>query len=158
MTNGRGITSRRFMLYNKGMSKYFEKAGAIILRDNNGAKEVLLEYRGRENLRDWSFPKGGVEDGESHQEAAARECLEETGLEIEIVKELPEIYYSNEHDGDVRVKMYLAEVKAGELRPEFEGDELKWVPCSELMDILSYEDLKDFWRKIERELVVEKLA
>ena len=51
-----------------------ESAGGIVV--NPSKKIVLVEQHGNS----WSFPKGGVEAGESRLDAAAREIAEETGL------------------------------------------------------------------------------
>ncbi len=66
----------------------------------------------------WKFPGGGVEDGETAQEAVIREFDEETGLAIRIIAELHDpgtrispwtarpytpIYFLVEADGEPRV-------------------------------------------------------
>ncbi len=53
-------------------------AGGVIVRRRPGdSLEVLVIKDGYGN---WGFPKGHVEDGERPEEAALRECREETGL------------------------------------------------------------------------------
>ena len=49
-------------------------AGGVVL--NSEGKMLLV----RQHQNSWSFPKGGVEAGESDLEAARREIFEETGL------------------------------------------------------------------------------
>ncbi len=54
--------------------------GAVVLKD----EKVLLIRRGREPmLGRWSLPGGALELGETLNEAAAREVLEETGLRVQ---------------------------------------------------------------------------
>ncbi len=50
-------------------------AGGIIV--GPAGKVVLVE----QHANSWSFPKGGIEVGESELEAAVREIFEETGLQ-----------------------------------------------------------------------------
>src|SRR5438445_8735492 len=48
---------------------------------------VLLVRRDKEPYRGmWSFPGGSIEPGETSREAARREALEETGLEVEVLE------------------------------------------------------------------------
>ena len=48
--------------------------GVISRRDERGEIEVLLVYRAG-GQRDWSFPKGKVEPGETDEACALREVL-----------------------------------------------------------------------------------
>jgi 8-oxo-dGTP pyrophosphatase MutT (NUDIX family) len=51
-------------------------AGAVVFRrTERGVRLLLLRA-----YRNWDFPKGMVEAGESELDAAKRECAEETGL------------------------------------------------------------------------------
>ena len=53
-------------------------AGGVVYRNGpGGAPEVLLILDGYGN---WGWPKGHIEPGESPEQAAIRECREETGL------------------------------------------------------------------------------
>lgn len=58
---------------------------AIIVRDG---KVLMARRREREGKLLWSFPGGGIEAGESPEEAAVREVAEEVGLEVEAVQVL----------------------------------------------------------------------
>ncbi len=50
----------------------------------SNALEVLLVHKPRKR-DDWQLPQGGVEEGETTEQAALRELREETGLQAEIV-------------------------------------------------------------------------
>jgi 8-oxo-dGTP diphosphatase len=60
--------------------------GAVIVAaDAAQEPKVLLIRRAQEPLKgEWSLPGGAVELGETLEEAARREALEETGLAIEV--------------------------------------------------------------------------
>ena len=53
----------------------------------------------------WEFPGGKVEPGESPAAAAARECLEETGLAIDLLRTLMQCVHDYEH-GSVQLFFY----------------------------------------------------
>jgi len=49
--------------------------------------QALLVRRDKEPYRGkWSFPGGSIEPGETSREAAQREALEETGIEVEVLE------------------------------------------------------------------------
>ncbi len=62
---------------------YYEKScGAVIYRHICGSIRYLLIKNRRSS--NWSFPKGHIEDGETLEETAKREVLEETGIRLNI--------------------------------------------------------------------------
>lgn len=76
----------------KSLNCLYEKScGAIILYKNpdTGAVKTLLVRN--HNGRNYSFPKGHVERGETEQQTAVREVKEETGLDIEIIDSFREV-------------------------------------------------------------------
>lgn len=58
------------------------KAGCYLV--NKELKSVAVIYR--EKQKDYSFPKGHTEEGETIEETALRETAEETKRDAEIVK------------------------------------------------------------------------
>jgi mutator protein MutT len=106
--------------------------GAVICRRG----EILLVRRGRapgEGL--WSVPGGRVEQGETLEEAVAREVHEETGLRVTVGQLLGfvERWHGNRH---FVILDYLAEPAAGleEAEPLAADDagEARFVPLGDL--------------------------
>jgi 8-oxo-dGTP pyrophosphatase MutT (NUDIX family) len=64
---------------------YEKSCGAVVYRIINDEIRFLLIKNKRS--AHWGFPKGHVEKGETPQQTAVREVLEEAGLKIEIVPE-----------------------------------------------------------------------
>lgn len=62
---------------------YERSCGAIVFRKINDEYRYLV-IKNRRSIH-WSFPKGHVEKGETDEDTALREVLEESGLHIEII-------------------------------------------------------------------------
>lgn len=62
---------------------YERSCGAVIYREINGQIRFLLIKNRRSS--NWGFPKGHMEDGETKEDTAKREVLEETGIHINII-------------------------------------------------------------------------
>lgn len=81
------------------------KAGSVVVNDG---KILLVSVPDKNN---WSFPKGHMEEGETKEETAKREVLEETGYEIELIRELSNITYNHKESGEaIRIFMFLSKV------------------------------------------------
>ncbi|MBV6402786.1 MAG: RNA pyrophosphohydrolase [Anaerolineales bacterium] len=81
------------------------RAGIVLIEDH----KVALIERHRAGLEYFVFPGGGVDEGESPEQAAAREAMEELGVEVAIKQKVAEIYF------DTSTQIYfLVERVAGE--------------------------------------------
>ena len=97
------------------------KVAAGVLVERNG--QVLLVRRRFEPCKgSWSLPAGFVEYGEDPAHAAARECLEETGLEVEITQLLGVIAGREHERGADIVIVYLARLVSGSPQPSDDVD------------------------------------
>lgn len=65
------------------------RAGAVLIEDD---KVVLIE-RYRDGKHYFVFPGGGVDEGETPEQAAVREMEEETGLRVTVQCKLAEIHF-----------------------------------------------------------------
>jgi 8-oxo-dGTP pyrophosphatase MutT (NUDIX family) len=116
-------------------------SGGAVISTRNGARYVaLIATRGKTR---WGLPKGAVAEGETSEQAALREVLEETGLQAEIVRPLDTIEYFF-RAGDTlirkRVDFYLMRYLGGELTPQLsEVDDVEWVELSEAIQRASFE-------------------
>jgi 8-oxo-dGTP diphosphatase len=76
----------------------------------------------------WEFPGGKVVSGESPEEAARRECLEETGLEVRVTGNYPPVVHDYPH-GRVHLSFFACAAVAA-VRPL--PTRFRWVPTAEL--------------------------
>jgi 8-oxo-dGTP pyrophosphatase MutT (NUDIX family) len=64
------------------------RAGIVLIKEN----KVALIERHRAGLHYFVFPGGGVDAGESPEEAAIREALEELGIQVAIRQKVAEVH------------------------------------------------------------------
>ncbi len=128
-------------------------ARAIVLDDRD---RMLMVKQHHEDHDIWMVPGGGIEDGESAAEAAAREVKEEAGLDIDVG---PLVWHVEEvsQRGQRFVNFFMCRIVGGCLKlgedPEFDGAsqvlrEVRFMTKEELMEVqcLYPEYLKDeFW-------------
>jgi len=101
-------------------------AGAVV-RDKEG--RLLLVRRGHEPaLGTWSLPGGRIEPGETPEQAAAREVLEETGLEVQV----GDLLQTVDIWGGYRVHDFAATVVGGELHAGDDASDVRWCTPDEV--------------------------
>src|SRR6058998_3568736 len=96
----------------------YSSGGAVISVREGVPHVAMIATRGRTR---WGLPKGAVSQGETSEQAALREVLEETGLEAEIVKPLDTIeYFFRVGDTIIkkRVDFYLMTHTGGTMTPQ----------------------------------------
>lgn len=92
----------------------------------------------------WEFPGGRIQKGEQFIDCLKRECLEETGLECEVLDELPYIVYpAIDKEGRGRIMVYF-KVKFNTLdfKPSDECVDLKFFSKGEIAQLPTYPQLK----------------
>lgn len=130
-----------------------QKAGCILI--NYSTKKVALVCRNNE----YSFPKGHLEKGETIQECAIRETIEETGHNCHVVgdKEIAKIRYMSSKGEEVENYFYLV-VDDGVYEKEIkekDKEETIWTNIKDVEKTLSYLNLKQLWNTIKGQ--VEKV-
>ncbi len=118
-----------------------------MIRD--GERYLLIKRAANPDKGLWSVPGGLVEVGERIEKAALREALEETCLEVELVKRLGVVDKIEFDDkGEVYyhfvIIQYLADVRGGEMCPMDDALEAEWVTLDQLKDYELTNSLKDF--------------
>ena len=111
------------------------RSSAIIIREN----KILLIHRKKNGQEYWTFPGGGVEEGETESQAVIREVKEETNLHVQSVK----LAFTNDIDGNKHL-FYFCEVNDGdaslggeekEKNSEENSYELEWIDLIKLNEL-----------------------
>ncbi len=109
----------------------------VLIQDDD--RYLLIKRAAEPDAGLWSVPGGMVELGERAAEAAKREVLEETGLDVEIVEVLGVVDKIVEGDGG-RIKFhfvivdYLANPVGGSLEAFSDALDAKWVKAADFQD------------------------
>jgi 8-oxo-dGTP diphosphatase len=115
--------------------------GIIVRRSPEGRREVVVVHRPAR--ADWSFPKGKLEAGESFEECALREVLEETGLRCRLERFVGHAEYRDRKDRPKVVAYWIMEVEGGKFGANEEVDEMRWVDLPTAERLLSYDRDRD---------------
>jgi 8-oxo-dGTP diphosphatase len=108
--------------------------GAVVVKDG----KVLLVKRGiAPNKGVWAIPGGGLKLGETLQEGAEREILEETGITIRCGDPCYSFdFFERDGDGRIRFHYVIVDMRAdyvcGEVQGADDADEAGWVSPEEL--------------------------
>lgn len=101
---------------------------AIAVVQHQGRYLIGQRPPGKPLAGKWEFPGGKVHSGESPEAAAARECLEETGLEVLVVAPFPEFVHHYEH-GSVHLHFFSCTPLDPSTVPH---DSFRWVEAEQL--------------------------
>ncbi len=119
-------------------------AGAIIV-NKKGKFLVIQSPSGY-----WGFPKGHIGKGETLQQTAEREVMEEVGLEIKFLSNKTSKYTYKMKNGDQKQEsFFLAATDSPKVvANEKEVASYKWLDYEDVLRILSFEDAKEAFKAL----------
>lgn len=129
--------------------------GALAWRMGESGLELLLikQFAHKES---WGAPKGHIDEGETMEQCAFREVMEETGVKVRLYEQLASVNVLSKEE-DKTVVLFVAQpVDPGcEPRhndPDSEVADAKWISVSALPKLLSYQQpiIDDFVIKLQR--------
>lgn len=117
-----------------------KSCGAIVARKTESGREILLIRH--VNGGHWAFPKGHVEKGETEEQTALREILEETGLTVTLDTGFRTVVTYSPKRGVMKDVVYFAaEVVGGVAQMQVEEvSDMRWVALSDTDAYITYEN------------------
>lgn len=112
-------------------------AGGVVWRDGAGDPRVAVVHRPRR--RDWTLPKGKLEEGEAWEAAALREVREETGCSCRLGAFAASSWYVPNRTPKVVLYWNMVLRREGELDAGDEVDEVRWLRPRAALERLEYE-------------------
>ncbi len=116
--------------------------GVVYRREGDDIEIVLASRRTRRGDLAWGLAKGGIEPGESREDAAVREVREETGLDATIEADLGDTKYIYVWE-DVRIRkrvhFFLMRHVGGDVDDrDDEMEEIRWFPLERALKRAAY--------------------
>ena len=132
------LLSGELIIPNDAPDDLIRAAGGIVHRFVTSVSvEIACIYR--EARGDWTFPKGKLDRGETFEQAAIREVVEETGMHCRVERFVGTTNYTHRKGKPKIVAYYLMSVNEGEFAPNDEVDELVWLPLERVRDLLTWD-------------------
>lgn len=78
----------------------------------------------------WEFPGGKSKDNESPEHTLLRECREELGCDVTIIRKLAQVNHAYSHF-KIRMSVFICSIQAGDVRQP-EGHPFCWITVDEL--------------------------
>jgi 8-oxo-dGTP pyrophosphatase MutT (NUDIX family) len=113
-----------------------QRSGIILIEEN---KLALIE-RHRAGKHYFAFPGGGVDEGESPQQAAIREAEEELGILVEIKQKIAEVVFNEKTQHYFLAKKISGEFGTGtgeeysEYNPVHGTYQPVWMPLTDVLN------------------------
>jgi 8-oxo-dGTP pyrophosphatase MutT (NUDIX family) len=133
-----------------------EKPGVyvVIYRIKNELIQYLLCKR-QQDWNGWEIVKGGLEKGESFEDAAPREVREELNINITLTKSASENVFYSTKEGIKRkhiLKVFYGNLGDCNITLSEEHSESLFVELAEALKLLPFEDTKKILIEVDKEI------
>jgi len=136
-----------------------KSAGAIVYRVTEDGQIVYLLLQATPG-KPWGFPKGKLDPGETEEQAARREIIEEAGLQqftfVRNFRQLVRYHYRHGRTlVQKEVSYFLARAESADVHLSWEHVAFRWAPLAEALERVHYENAREALRQAHRYLDTE---
>ena len=119
-------------------------ASGTVVHDAERGVLLLWRHRFTTDTWGWEVPAGRVDAGETPEEAAVRETLEETGWRPGPLTSLV-TYFPNNGQSDLAFHLFVADgaEHVGDPTDPSESERIAWLPLSELRAAVANREVRD---------------
>ena len=122
---------------------HYPHASACVVIVNDRDEILMIQARRYVTARlEWEIPAGRVEENETPEEAARRECMEETGC---ILKDLTFLCCQNPSNGMSDLKVHVFGARVEKETDTFDENEVRskmWVPKERVLEMLKANEIR----------------
>jgi XTP/dITP diphosphohydrolase len=114
---GKAMAKLKYFLLKQYTFKQFLVPVSIIVKDGKMLMSKRRDFRPDYNKK-WEFPGGGIDTGEDILSSLTRETKEESGYNIEVIEQLPEIITEtrSKYEYQVFLLAYICSIKSGKFK------------------------------------------
>ncbi len=127
-------------------------AGGVVVKTGDGQAQFLV-VSAKRAPDEWVLPKGHIEPGESAEQTATREVLEEAGVVASVESRLGLIEFESWR-GHVRAEFFLMRY-AGEGAAS-EDRRTAWMALDEALVALAFDDMRQLLRRADERLRADR--
>jgi 8-oxo-dGTP pyrophosphatase MutT (NUDIX family) len=118
-------------------------AGGVVASLRHGEPSFLL-VRASRAPHHWVLPKGHIEAGETPEQTAEREVLEEAGVDAEVVAPIGDVAFEYGNQS-LRIRYFL--MRARGTKTALEDREICWCSPADAEQLLEFENVKEIVRR-----------
>lgn len=130
-------------------------AGAVLVRSSKDRPMLAAIRPQGKKSGTWALPKGAIDPGETPEDAAVREALEETGVHGTLVEKLGDVRYVYTWEGERVFKVvsfYLLRAGRGRIGDiedamRVEVADARWLPLDDAQRLLAYKGEREMAAK-----------
>ena len=105
---------------------------------------MFLLVRASRAPHHWVLPKGHIEPGETPEQTAEREVLEEAGVDAEVVLPIGDVAFEYGNQ-PLRIRYFLMRARA--MKTALEDREICWCSPADAEQLLEFENAKEIVRR-----------